>query len=195
MLIRRKITNLNDEYHHEDLLGNFGVITGANGSVLGSRVYDMFNVIRNTIGGSLTPYVHLELMMGNESMLVHEGVQYYPSRSVTISVQAKKPWKKRRSVKRNPDPLKDCQRRCYRKFMYRIKKYCDHMPTRQEWAYCWSMMMEQHYAPCMKTCRNTYDPAPPVAVPVMPFEPISTPDLPGWPVLTPIADPIPVFAF
>ena len=80
----------NDEYHHEDPLGVFGVITLASGAVLSSRVYGMFNVIRNTVGGSLTPYVQVELMMSNESMLFHEGVQYYPSRSVTISIQSTK---------------------------------------------------------------------------------------------------------
>ncbi len=89
MLIRRK-SSTNDEYHHEDPLGVFGVITGASGAVLSSRVYGMFNVIRNTVGGSLTPYVQVELMMSNESMLFHEGVQYYPSRSVTISIQSTK---------------------------------------------------------------------------------------------------------
>ncbi len=41
MLIRRK-SSTDDEYHHQDLLGNFGVITGANGGVLWSNVYDAF---------------------------------------------------------------------------------------------------------------------------------------------------------
>ncbi len=41
MLIRRK-SSTDDEYHHEDLLGNFGVITSANGVGLSSNVYDAF---------------------------------------------------------------------------------------------------------------------------------------------------------
>ena len=41
MLIRRK-SSTDDEYHHEDPLGVFGVITGANGAVLSSYVYDAF---------------------------------------------------------------------------------------------------------------------------------------------------------
>ncbi len=41
MLIRRK-SSTDDEYHHEDVLGVFGVITGASGAVLSSNVYDAF---------------------------------------------------------------------------------------------------------------------------------------------------------
>ncbi len=41
MLIRRKSAT-DDEYHHEDSLGVFGVITGATGAVLDSNVYDAF---------------------------------------------------------------------------------------------------------------------------------------------------------
>ncbi len=41
MLIRRK-SSTDDEYHHVDLLGGFGVITGATGAVLSSNVYDAF---------------------------------------------------------------------------------------------------------------------------------------------------------
>ncbi len=41
MLIRRK-SSTDDEYHHVDLLGVFGVITGASGAVLSSNVYDAF---------------------------------------------------------------------------------------------------------------------------------------------------------
>ncbi len=57
MLIRQKITNLNDEYHHEDPLGVFGVITGANGAVLSSNIYDAFDVLQFSTGGKLSLYI------------------------------------------------------------------------------------------------------------------------------------------
>ena len=41
MLIRLKNSTA-DEYHHEDVVGVFGVITGATGAVLSSNVYDAF---------------------------------------------------------------------------------------------------------------------------------------------------------
>ncbi len=47
MLIRRK-SRTDDEYHHEDPLGVFGVITGANGATLSSNVYDAFMSDRYT---------------------------------------------------------------------------------------------------------------------------------------------------
>jgi hypothetical protein len=43
MLIRQKITNLNDEYHHVDPVGMFGVLTDASGNVLRNYVYDAFS--------------------------------------------------------------------------------------------------------------------------------------------------------
>ncbi len=43
MLIRQKITNLNDEYHHIDPVGMFGVLTDASGNVLRNYVYDAFS--------------------------------------------------------------------------------------------------------------------------------------------------------
>ncbi len=43
MLIRQKITNLNDEYHHVDPVGMFGVLTDASGNVLRSYVFDAFS--------------------------------------------------------------------------------------------------------------------------------------------------------
>ncbi len=43
MLIRQKITNLNDEYHHIDPVGMFGVLTDASGNVLHNYVYDAFS--------------------------------------------------------------------------------------------------------------------------------------------------------
>ncbi len=45
ILIRRK-SSTDDEYHHEDVLGVFGVITGASGAVLSSNVYDAFMEMR-----------------------------------------------------------------------------------------------------------------------------------------------------
>ncbi len=49
MLICRK-SSTDDEYHHEDPLGNFGVITGANGATLSSNVYDMCHFEQYSLG-------------------------------------------------------------------------------------------------------------------------------------------------
>ncbi len=40
MLIRQRITNLNDEYHLVDPVGMYGVLTGASANTLRSYVYD-----------------------------------------------------------------------------------------------------------------------------------------------------------
>ena len=53
MLIRRK-SSTDDEYHHEDPLGVFGVITGASGAVLSSNVYDSFMGMQYVQGVSKT---------------------------------------------------------------------------------------------------------------------------------------------
>jgi hypothetical protein len=53
MLIRRK-SSTDDEYHHEDLLGVFGVVTGENGAVLSSNVYDAFMGMQYVQGVSKT---------------------------------------------------------------------------------------------------------------------------------------------
>ncbi len=53
MLIRRK-SSTDDEYHHEDVLGVFGVITGASGAVLSSNVYDSFMGVQYVQGVSKT---------------------------------------------------------------------------------------------------------------------------------------------
>ena len=53
MLIRRK-SSTDDEYHHEDPLGVFGVITGANAAVLSSNIYDAFMGMQYVQGVSLT---------------------------------------------------------------------------------------------------------------------------------------------
>ena len=53
MLIRRK-SSTDDEYHHEDPLAVFGVITGATGAVLSSNVYDAFMGMQYVQGVSKT---------------------------------------------------------------------------------------------------------------------------------------------
>jgi hypothetical protein len=56
MLVRRK-SSTDDEYHHEDPLGVFGVITGANAAVLSRRVYDSFYEMRFVLGTSYSQYI------------------------------------------------------------------------------------------------------------------------------------------
>ncbi len=53
MLIRRK-SSTDDEYHHEDPLGVFSVITGANAATLSSNVYDAFMGMQYVQGVSKT---------------------------------------------------------------------------------------------------------------------------------------------
>ena len=51
MLIRRK-SSTDGEYHHEDVLGVFGVIAGTTAAVLSSNVYDVFDVLQATNGAA-----------------------------------------------------------------------------------------------------------------------------------------------
>ncbi len=51
MLLRRKSTT-DDEYHHADTVGVYGVITGANGAVMSSSVYDVL-MYREFLSGSV----------------------------------------------------------------------------------------------------------------------------------------------
>ncbi len=44
MLIRQKITTMNDEYHHADIVGMYGVLTDASANVLRSYVFDAYAV-------------------------------------------------------------------------------------------------------------------------------------------------------
>ena len=53
MLLRRKST-ADDEYHHADTVGVYGVITGANGAVMSSSVYDAFIAPQYVQGGADT---------------------------------------------------------------------------------------------------------------------------------------------
>ncbi len=84
MLIRRK-SSTDDEYHHEDPLGVFGVITGANGAVLSSSVYDMFSVQQFRQGTVNTAWRF------NGSRIMQDGITgaddgqsyYFPERSLS----------------------------------------------------------------------------------------------------------------
>ncbi len=44
MLIRQKITTMNDEYHHADIVGMYPILTDASANVLRSYVFDAYAV-------------------------------------------------------------------------------------------------------------------------------------------------------
>jgi hypothetical protein len=83
MLIRRK-SSTDDEYHHEDPLGVFGVITGANGAVLSSNVYDAFASARYQNGNQLTPWITSGVKIAADSMLwLSPNNSYFGSRALS----------------------------------------------------------------------------------------------------------------
>ncbi len=47
MLIRQKITTMNDEYHHSDIVGMYPVLTDASANVLRSYVFDAYAVLQS----------------------------------------------------------------------------------------------------------------------------------------------------
>ncbi len=97
MLIRRK-SSTDDEYHHQDLLGNFGVITGANAAVLSSNVYDAFDVLQFAGESVLTKYISHSLrtmpdalVIGGTSIIVSSrNIQLDSTNSTTDGFD---PWK------------------------------------------------------------------------------------------------------
>ncbi len=85
MLIRRK-SSTDDEYHHEDPLGNFGVITGANAAVLSSNVYDWFGIDRYLDGPSMTNERKIMTRdLGDGLMLIGSAVFAAPSRALRFT--------------------------------------------------------------------------------------------------------------
>ena len=81
MLIRRK-SSTDDEYHHEDVLGVFGVITGASGEVLSSNVYDAFDVLQSTSGAAQSPDRLATGFLDYDGLITFDGTFTYAPRSL-----------------------------------------------------------------------------------------------------------------
>ena len=110
-LIRQKITNLNDEYHHVDPVGMFGVLTDASGNVLRSYVFDAFSDApykRQHVGESfLSQSNHTgtcQLALSEPSILTGSGGQgvVVPSRGFQVMGKKPGPVKKQSCMKRAP---------------------------------------------------------------------------------------------
>ena len=79
-LVRR-----NNEFHHFDVLGTAGVITGASGAVLSANVYDAFGVARYVSGNAQTRWRWLQ---AEEEGLVHISKEdYLPQWGVVLQQQ------------------------------------------------------------------------------------------------------------
>ena len=112
MLIRRK-SSTDDEYHHEDPLGVFGVITGANAAVLSSNVYDAFMGMQYVQGVSKTtqPAICYKAL-SEPSILTGSGGQgvVVPSRGFQVMGKKSSPAKKQPCKKptRGPHDTAQC---------------------------------------------------------------------------------------
>ena len=82
MLIRRK-SSTDDEYHHEDPLGVFGVITGATGAVLSSNVYDAFDVTQSSYGTAQSPDRVASGFLDYDGLITFDGTFNYAPRSLS----------------------------------------------------------------------------------------------------------------
>ncbi len=71
MLIRRK-SSTDDEYHYEDKLGVFGVITGASGAVLSSNLYDAFDTELVAGGDTASSWITASITRSLETQLANE---------------------------------------------------------------------------------------------------------------------------
>ncbi len=90
MLIRRK-SSADDEYHHVDLLGVFGVITGAHGAVLSSDVYDAFDVTQSSYGTAQSPYQGEDIRSGSSNILFQGATAFVPTRNLDVAPPAVRP--------------------------------------------------------------------------------------------------------
>ncbi len=104
MLIRRK-SSTDDEYHHEDMLGVFGVITGASGAVLSSNVYDSFMGMQYVQGVSKTTQpATCYIAMSEPGILTGTGRRgvVVPSRGFQVMGKKPTPVKKQPCKKKAP---------------------------------------------------------------------------------------------
>ncbi len=85
MLIRRKSAT-DDEYHHADTVGVYGVITGANGAVMSSSVYDIFSVQQFEQGTVSTAWKFDGSRIMQDGLTgAQDGLSYYlPQRSLAL---------------------------------------------------------------------------------------------------------------
>ena len=105
MLICRK-SSTDDEYHHEDPLAVFGVITGATGAVLSSNVYDAFMAQQYVPVPSKHP-AKCYIAMSEPNMLTGSGGRgvAVPSRGFQVMGKKPKPAKKLACKKQNRGPM------------------------------------------------------------------------------------------
>ena len=105
-LVRR-----NAEYHHEDFLGNFGVITSGTGTVLSNNLYDAFQVQRFSSGTAVSPWRFSDSKTDVEGLLITDICYAIPERDMALTQQCQ--------VKKGPPPRKRspremCQAGCER---------------------------------------------------------------------------------
>ncbi|WP_155850522.1 RHS repeat protein [Chthonomonas calidirosea] len=81
-LVRR-----NGEYHHRDVLGNYGVITDGSGNVLSSNLYDRFGVSMYTSGSAQSPYRPAAGMLDEEGLLYQkrQRIEFMPNRNLVLA--------------------------------------------------------------------------------------------------------------
>ncbi len=113
MLIRRK-SSTDDEYHHEDLLRNFEVITSANGVGLSSNVYDAFvNAQYVANNARIAQPVVCYKAMSEPGLLTGSGGRgvVVPSRGFQVMGKKPAPAKKhpcKKAPKRGPIKISNC---------------------------------------------------------------------------------------
>jgi len=79
-LIRR-----NSEYHHEDFLGNFGVITSGTGTVLSNNLYDGFRVQRFSSGTAVSSSRFKDAKTDMEGLLITDTCYAIPERDMALT--------------------------------------------------------------------------------------------------------------
>ncbi len=125
-LIRR-----NSEYHHEDILGAFPVITNSSGTTLSSNLYDTYGVLRFSSGTAATQFRSSAGYNEAEGLLADCWIQ--AERDLQISPQ-------QCGQKQKPKPNDGFKKCC---------KKCDH-DFNQKRPDC-----DKYYAECMKEKRGS----------------------------------------
>ena len=197
MLIRQKITNLNDEYHHVDLLGVFGVITGANAAVLSSRVFDKFAVMLFLVGDSLTRNVAVGLSSETAQLDLAGRLYAVPSRMVVLNNRVLPPTLPRGSRRGRKSKLL-CDDICEVWYYEDFDKCANEgLLSKLE---CRIKAMAE-YSTCLAACTLRWNPLPRFRsprrwLPILPgpFEWPTLPSIPPLPTFPGFPIPDPVFA-
>ncbi len=71
-MLKRRKSSTDDEYHHEDPLGVFGVITGASGAVLSSTNCEAFDTELVTGGDTASRRITANITRSLETQLANE---------------------------------------------------------------------------------------------------------------------------